>query len=49
MKNPPPLFFKKTPETLPDMLRYLNLPMSLDTYADVIAKAGKDNLSHEEF
>jgi len=50
MKNtPPPLFFKKAPESLPDMLRYLNLPMSLDTYTDVIAKAGKDNLSHEEF
>jgi DNA replication protein DnaC len=50
MKNtPPPVFFKKAPETLPDMLRYLNLPMSLDTYADVIAQAGKDDLSHEEF
>jgi DNA replication protein DnaC len=49
MKTAPPLFFKKTPETLPDMLRYLNLPVSADTYADVIAKAGKDNLSHEEF
>lgn len=50
MKNTaPPLFFKKAPESLPDMLRYLNLPMSLDTYADVIAQAGKDNLSHEEF
>ena len=44
-----PLIFKKAPESLPDMLRYLNLPLSLDTYPEVIAHAGKDNLSHEEF
>lgn len=50
MKNlQPPLILKKAPESLPDMLRYLNLPLSLDTHPEVISKAGKDNLSHEEF
>ena len=45
----PPIIWKKAPETLPDMLDYLRLPASKDTYADVMAKAGKDNASHEEF
>jgi DNA replication protein DnaC len=50
MKNSsPPLIFKKAPDTLEDMLRYLNLPLSLDNHPEVIAQAGKDNLSHEEF
>ena len=47
--KPSPVFFKKAPETLPDMLRYLNLLVSVDTYEDVMTAAGKDNLSHEEF
>ena len=50
MKNsPPPLILKKAPESLADMLLYLNLPLALDTHPEVIARAGKDNLSHEEF
>lgn len=50
MKNsPPPLILKKAPDSLAGMLDYLNLPLSLDTHAEVIARAGKDNLSHEEF
>jgi DNA replication protein DnaC len=49
MKNTPPPLLKKAPHTLPDMLDYLNLPVCAQTHADVIAQAGKDNLSHEEF
>jgi DNA replication protein DnaC len=48
MKPQDHLIFKKTPDSLADMLRYLNLPLSVDTHPDVIA-AGKDNVSHEEF
>ena len=49
MKTAPRLILKKAPDSLADMLDYLNLPLSLDTHAEVISKAGKDNLSHEEF
>jgi DNA replication protein DnaC len=45
----PLLILKKAPDSLPDMLAYLNLPTSLDTHAATLAKAGKDNVSHEEF
>lgn len=45
----PPVIFKKAPDTLADMFSYLNLPVSLDTHAALLAQAGKDNLSHEEF
>jgi len=45
----PPLFWKKPPETLPDMLAYLDLPLSVGSHGDVLAKAGNDNVSHEEF
>jgi DNA replication protein DnaC len=45
----PPLIWKKAPDTLPDMLDYLNLPASRQSHAEVISKAGKDNLSLEEF
>jgi len=45
----PPVILKKAPDTLPDMLAYLNLPTSLDTHAAILAQAGKDNVSHEEF
>lgn len=45
----PPVIWKKAPDTLTDMLEYLNLPTSRDTYASVIDKCGKDNVSHEEF
>ena len=44
-----PVIFKKAPESLPDMFRYLNLPVSLDSHAALLSQAGKDNLSHEEF
>ena len=49
MKPQDRLLFKKVPDSLADMLRYLNLPLSVDTHPDVIAAAGKDNVSHEEF
>jgi DNA replication protein DnaC len=45
----PPMIFKKAPDTLPDMLAYLKLPVSLESHAAVLAAAGKDNLSHEAF
>lgn len=45
----PPLILKAAPDTLSAMLAYLNLPLSVDTCADVLAQAGKDNLSHEAF
>lgn len=45
----PPLIWKKAPDTLPDMLDYLNLPVSVDAHLDVIARAAKDGVSHEEF
>ena len=44
-----PVIFKKAPASLPEMLRYLNLPVSLEFHAAVLSQAGKDNLSHEEF
>lgn len=45
----PTLIWKKAPQSLPDMLDYLNLPVNVEAHASVIAQAGKDNLSHEEF
>jgi DNA replication protein DnaC len=49
-RPPEPLvIFKKAPDTLPDMLGYLNLPVTLETYKTLLAQAGQDNLSHEEF
>lgn len=45
----PLAIFKKAPATLPEMLRYLNLPVSLESHAAFLSQAGKDNLSHEEF
>lgn len=45
----PPLILKKAPESLADMLAYLNLPLSVGSYQTVLDHAGKDNLSHEEF
>jgi DNA replication protein DnaC len=45
----PPQLWKKAPDTLPDMLNYLNLPVSVQSHADILAQAGKDNVSHEEF
>jgi len=45
----PPVIFKQAPDTLPDMLAYLNLTVSLETHSDLLSQAGKDNLSHEEF
>ena len=45
----PPVILKKAPDTLPDMLAYLNLPVSLETHAVTLIEAGKDNVSHEEF
>ena len=44
-----PLIFKQAPASLDEMLTYLNLPVSLDSHRTVLAQAGKDNLSHEEF
>ena len=49
-RAPEPLvIFKKAPDTLPDMFGYLNLPVTLETYKTLLAEAGQDNLSHEEF
>jgi|SRR6185437_15521472 len=45
----PPVILKKAPDTLPDMLAYLNLPVSRESYVTTLAQAGKDNVSHEEF
>ncbi|HMU75834.1 MAG TPA: hypothetical protein PKD69_08700, partial [Elusimicrobiota bacterium] len=45
----PPVVLKSAPDSLPTMLAYLNLPVSAESYADLLAKAGKDNLSHEIF
>ena len=45
----PPIILKKAPDTLPDMLSYLNLPVSVETHTAVLAQAGKDDVSHEEF
>jgi len=45
----PPIILKRAPDTLPDMFSYLNLPVSLETHAAVLAQAGKDDVSHEEF
>lgn len=45
----PPIILKSAPDTLPAMLAYLNLPVGADTCDDLLAKAGKDNLSNEAF
>ena len=45
----PPLILKKAPDSLPEMLAYLNLLLSMETHPSVLDQAGKDNLSHEEF
>lgn len=45
----PALFWKKAPDTLADLFAYLNLPVSREAHAAVLAQAGKDNVSHEEF
>jgi len=45
----PPVIFKKAPDTLPDMLGYLNLPVSLENHAAMLAAAGNENVSHEVF
>lgn len=45
----PPLIWKNAPESLVDMLDYLNLPLSTKTHPALLAQAGKDNVSHEEF
>ena len=45
----PPLIWKKAPDTLPDMFDYLNLPVSRDAHPELIARAAKDGVSHEEF
>ena len=49
MRNHEPIIFKKAPSTLPEMLDYLRLPVSLETHRDALAAAGRDNVSHEEF
>lgn len=50
MKPPqPPVVLKSPPSLLPDMLAYLNLPLAVETHADLLAKAGKEDLSHEAF
>ena len=45
----PPLILKKAPDALPEMLAYLNLPLSVENYQTALEQAGKDNLSHETF
>lgn len=47
--RPPPIVLKSAPDSIPAMLDYLNMPVSAESYADLLAKAGKDNLSHEIF
>jgi DNA replication protein DnaC len=50
MKSPqPPVILKAAPDTLPAMLDFLNLPVGAETYTDLLAKAAKDNISHESF
>ena len=44
-----PRILKRAPDTLPEMLEYLNLPVGLATHTDLLAQAGNENLSHEEF
>ena len=42
-------FFAKAPQSLDEMLDYLNLSQSLKTYKNQLDQAAKENLSHEEF
>lgn len=44
-----PSVSSQIPRGLDDMLDYLHLPQSRDTYKEQLAQAAKDNLSHEEF
>lgn len=48
-RNAEPVVFKKPPQTLAEMLEYLNLPQSLENHKHQLDEAGKGNLSHEEF
>lgn len=43
------MIFKKTPDTLADMITYLHLPVTLESVAEQLESAGHDNLSHEQF
>lgn len=45
----PPVIFKKAPDTLVDMLGYLNMPVSLENHAAMLSAAGNENVSHEVF
>ena len=45
----PPVILKAAPDTLPAMLAFLNLPLTADTHTDLLAKAAKDDISHETF
>ena len=49
MRRHEPVILKKAPATLPEMLDYLHLPVSLETYKQALSAAGRDNVSHEEF
>jgi len=49
MRRHEPVILKKAPDTLPEMLDYLHLPMGVETYQKSLAAAGRDNISHEEF
>jgi len=44
-----PITFAKMPQTLEEMLDYLNLAQSLGSYKTQISQAAEENLSHQEF
>ena len=44
-----PQFFVKAPQSLDEMLDYLNLSQSLKTYKTQLDQAAKENISHQEF
>ena len=47
--QPQSVSFVKPPQSLDEMLDYLNLSQSLKTYKTQLDQAAKENLSHEEF
>jgi DNA replication protein DnaC len=44
-----PAVFKKPPQNINEMLEYLNLPQSLETYKNQLESAARENISYEEF
>lgn len=48
-QNSETLILRKPPETIEEMLSYLDLPRSLGSCRSQLDQAAKDNISHEEF